>query len=146
MMAARDHLELGLWLPTFGAGVVTEPDRLVPDAARLAEDVGFTALWTIDHPLAGAEIHDVSWMEPLTALAAAASVTERIRLGTAALVAGIRHPIWLAKQLATLAWLAGDRVVLGAAAGWYDREYEALGSSIDRRGVRTDVPHPVRRN
>ena len=133
-----DALELGLWLPTFGAGSVSKPDRVIPAAARLAERSGFSALWVIDHPLAGAEIHDVSWMEPLMALATAAAVTERIRLGTAVLVPGIRHPIWLAKQLATLACLAGDRVVLGAASGWYDKEYEALGRSIKDRRQLTD--------
>ena len=136
-MATR-QLELGLWLPTFGAGVTAEPDRLLLDAAGLAERSGFAGLWTIDHPLAGAEIHDVSWLEPITALTAAAAVTESIQLGTAVLVAGIRHPIWLAKQLSSLALVAGDRVVLGAASGWYDKEYESLGSSIHERRVRTD--------
>lgn len=137
-MVTVKPLEIGLWLPTFGAGIVAGADRLILDAARLAERSGFAGLWTIDHPLAGAEIHDVSWLEPLTALSAAAAVTDRIQLGTAVIVAGIRHPIWLAKQLATLAVVAGDRVVLGAASGWYDKEYESLGASIRQRRVRTD--------
>lgn len=131
-------LEIDLWLPTFGAGVADGPDQLICDAARLAESLGFGGLWTIDHPLAGAEIHDVSWLEPLTALSAVAAVTDRIRLGTAILVAGIRHPIWLAKQLATLALVAGDRVTLGAASGWYGKEYESLGVSIQQRRALTD--------
>ena len=133
-----EPLEIDLWLPTFGTGAVNEPDRLICDAARLAESLGFGGLWTIDHPLAGAEIHDVSWLEPLTVLSAAAAVTDRIRLGTAILVAGIRHPIWLAKQIATLAVIAGDRVTLGAASGWYDKEYESLGASIRQRRALTD--------
>jgi alkanesulfonate monooxygenase SsuD/methylene tetrahydromethanopterin reductase-like flavin-dependent oxidoreductase (luciferase family) len=92
----------------------------------------------IDHPLAGAEIHATSWHDPLVTLAAAAGCTERVRLGTAVLVAGIRHPVALAKQLAGLACLAGDRVALGAASGWYAKEYEVFGWSIRERRGRTD--------
>jgi alkanesulfonate monooxygenase SsuD/methylene tetrahydromethanopterin reductase-like flavin-dependent oxidoreductase (luciferase family) len=92
----------------------------------------------IDHPLAGAEIHATSWHDPLITLAAAAGCTERVRLGTAVLVAGIRHPVALAKQVAGLACLAGDRVVLGAASGWYAKEYEVFGWRIGERRARTD--------
>ena len=92
----------------------------------------------IDHPLAGAEIHATSWHDPLITLAAAAGCTDRVRLGTAVLVAGIRHPVALAKQLAGLACLAGDRVVLGAASGWYAKEYAVFGASIRQRRARTD--------
>jgi alkanesulfonate monooxygenase SsuD/methylene tetrahydromethanopterin reductase-like flavin-dependent oxidoreductase (luciferase family) len=92
----------------------------------------------IDHPLAGAEIHATSWHDPLITLAAAAGCTERVRLGTAVLVAGIRHPVALAKQVAGLACLAGDRVVLGAASGWYAKEYQVFGWSIRDRRARTD--------
>jgi alkanesulfonate monooxygenase SsuD/methylene tetrahydromethanopterin reductase-like flavin-dependent oxidoreductase (luciferase family) len=88
--------------------------------------------------LPGAHIHATSWHEPLITLAAAAGCTERIRLGTAVLVAGIRHPIWLAKQFASLANLTGPRVALGAASGWYSREYEVFGYSIKERRGRTD--------
>jgi alkanesulfonate monooxygenase SsuD/methylene tetrahydromethanopterin reductase-like flavin-dependent oxidoreductase (luciferase family) len=88
--------------------------------------------------LAGAAIHATSWHDPLVTLAAAAGCTERVRLGTAVLVAGIRHPVALANQVAALACLAGNRVVLGAASGWHAAEYEVFGWSIRERRGRTD--------
>jgi alkanesulfonate monooxygenase SsuD/methylene tetrahydromethanopterin reductase-like flavin-dependent oxidoreductase (luciferase family) len=88
--------------------------------------------------LAGGEIHAMSWHDPLVSLAAAAGCTERVRLGTAVLVAGIRHPVALANQMAALACLAGERVVLGAASGWHAKEYEVFSWSIGERRGRTD--------
>ena len=131
-------MRFGLWLPSFGTGTCAGRDDVTVDAARLAEAGGFDSAWVIDHPLAGADIHATSWHDPLITLAAAAARTERLRLGTAVLVAGIRHPVALAKQVASLSCLAGDRVVLGAASGWYPPEYAAVGYSIDERRSRTD--------
>jgi alkanesulfonate monooxygenase SsuD/methylene tetrahydromethanopterin reductase-like flavin-dependent oxidoreductase (luciferase family) len=131
-------MRFGLWLPSFGTGTCTGRDDVTLAAVRLAEAGRFHSAWVIDHPLAGAEIHATSWHDPLVTLAAAAACSERLRLGTAVLVAGIRHPVALAKQLASLACIAGDRVVLGAASGWYAPEYAAFGYSIDERRSRTD--------
>jgi alkanesulfonate monooxygenase SsuD/methylene tetrahydromethanopterin reductase-like flavin-dependent oxidoreductase (luciferase family) len=131
-------MRFGLWLPSFGTGTCLGRDAATLDAVRIAEAGRFDSAWVIDHPLAGAEIHATSWHDPLITLAAAAACSERLRLGTAVLVAGIRHPVALAKQLASLACLAGDRVVLGAASGWYAAEYAAFGYSIAERRSRTD--------
>ncbi len=131
-------MDVGIYLPTFVDRTVAGSDRSLAANAARAERLGFSDLWVIDHPLPTERVHNSSWYEPLTALTSAAAATERIGLGTATLVAGIRHPFALAKQLASLAALAGPRVTLGASSGWFEGEYELFGYALKQRGGRTD--------
>ena len=128
-------MRVGLWLPTFAADTVTAADTRVVELARLAERCGLDGLWAIDHmlPTTG-EVHSGSWYDPIVSLTAAAAVTESLELGTASLVAGPRHPVALAKQVASLAALAGPRVTIGVSSGWAPEEYECFGYRLIERG------------
>lgn len=81
---------------------------------------------------------DGHWLEPLTALTWLAASTERVRLGTSILIAALRRPAVLAKQVATLDVLSGGRVDLGVGVGWQREEYEAAGLDFAGRGAQLD--------
>lgn len=114
-----------------------ERARIV-DFAREAESLGFGSLFATDHLLTARRLYSVSFLEPLTGLALAAGVTDRIMLGTSVVVVPIREPVLLAKQVATLHFISEGRFIFGAGIGWYPKEYEAVGISKAERGARTD--------
>jgi probable F420-dependent oxidoreductase len=129
----------GVFLPSYiweGDG----PDRArgIKEFARQVEDLGFDSLFVTDHLIAAKRFYSVSFLEPLQALAVAAGVTSRVRLGTSILIMPLRHPVMLAKELATLQFLSENRVILGAGVGWNEQEYAALGVKKSERGARTD--------
>ena len=73
---------------------------------------------------------------PLAAMATAAAVTDRLRVGTLVLSNDYRHPVLLAKELATIDHLSGGRLEVGIGAGWLRTEYERAGLPYDRAGTR----------
>lgn len=77
---------------------------------------------------------DGFWLDPLIYLTTVAATTTRIRLGTAILLAALRRPAVLAKQLATMDVMSGGRIDLGVGVGWQREEYEAAGLSFEDRG------------
>lgn len=93
------------------------------DRARRIEDAGLATLQVSDH-------FDRSPVSPLVALAAAAQVTSRVRLGTLVLNNDFRHPAVLAKEIASLQVLCAGRLEIGIGAGWTIADYEVSG--IDR--------------
>ena len=97
------------------------------------EQLGFESLWAWDHVLLGTDPH-FPIVDALTILTAVAARTTTIRLGTGVLVLPLRNPLLLAKQIATLDLLADGRFELGAASGWYKREFDAAGVPFNQRG------------
>lgn len=83
-------------------------------------------------------MYGVSWIDSMTMLAAAAGVTSRVGLGTAALVLPLRHPVVLAKEIASLHMLSAGRFRFGVAIGWDPAEFAAVGVPLRERGKRTD--------
>jgi alkanesulfonate monooxygenase SsuD/methylene tetrahydromethanopterin reductase-like flavin-dependent oxidoreductase (luciferase family) len=120
-------MDIGIGLPTTIPGV---EGKQLTDWAKKADEAGFSTLATIDR------IAYPNW-EPFIALAAAAAVTERIRLTTAIAILPYRGSAALvAKQAATIHSLSGGRFVLGAAVGGREDDYEAAGSNFHDRGKR----------
>jgi alkanesulfonate monooxygenase SsuD/methylene tetrahydromethanopterin reductase-like flavin-dependent oxidoreductase (luciferase family) len=120
-------MDVGIGLPTTIPGVTGEQ---VLEWARRAEAREFSSLGTIDRLVYGN-------YEPLIALAAAAAVTERIRLATTILIAPNRaNGALLAKQAATLDHLSGGRLVLGVAVGGREDDYAVSGVDFHTRGKR----------
>jgi probable F420-dependent oxidoreductase len=130
-------MRLGIHLPQFREPV---PGRVLAEAARAAEEAGADDLWVSDHLIlpVGSTRPPESFHDPLTVLTWAAAVTRRAGLGTSVLVAPYRHPVVLAKALASLDALSGGRVILGVGAGWMVQEFAAVGAPFRERGARTD--------
>ena len=129
----------GVFLPSYiWEGDGQERAQGIRDFARKVEELGFDSIFITDHLLAARRFYSVNWLEPITALAVAAGVTERVRLGTSIMILPLRNPVVLAKQLATLQFLSNNRFILGAGVGWYEPEFEAVGTHKRERGKRTD--------
>jgi probable F420-dependent oxidoreductase len=105
------------------------------ETARRAEAAGFATFLLRDHFIEEPFGHQLA---PLTALATVAAATERLRVGSLVLCNDYRHPVLLAKEVATLDLLSGGRFELGLGAGFSRPEYEAAGLSFDPPGVRVD--------
>lgn len=133
-------LRWGVLAPTFCIFGTRRPPLV--ESCRLAEDLGFDALWVGDHLLGPAPV-----LDSLCALSAAAAVTQRIELGVSVLQLGLRHLVWTAKQLATIALLAPGRLRLGVGVGGeFPEEFVAAGVPRASRGRRLDemlelLPH-----
>jgi probable F420-dependent oxidoreductase len=109
--------------------------------ARAAEAAGFESLWVADHvvlpdpPLPQRPMApDMRLLDPVVMLTFLAAHTTRIRLGTGVIVLPQRHPLVLAKQLATLDVLSNGRLMFGMGVGWCEPEFRALGAPFEQRG------------
>jgi probable F420-dependent oxidoreductase len=133
-------MKFGLTLPSYTwPGLDYQMTRRITrDMARRAEELGFDSLTVWDHLLSAPGLYGGSWLDPLMVLGCAAGVTDSIALGTHILVLPIRHPVLLAKELATLDYLAGGRFFLGVGPGWNEPEFTSMGISMRERGRRTD--------
>lgn len=108
--------------------------RQLVEAAELADELGFHAVWLAEHRL----WYDGYCPALLHAEALVAARTSRIRLGQAMLVGAQHDPAQLARNVATLQQLSGGRVELGLGLGHRDAEFDALGLRRDRRGRRME--------
>jgi len=133
------------------SGPLSRPE-LFGQLAREAEEFGFESIWTVEHvvvpqphmPYPGSKDgqmpggDEVAIPDPLIPLAYAAAITTKIKLATGIVILPQRHPLYLAKQLATLDLLSHGRMILGIGSGWMKEEFEAVGVDYHARGVRTD--------
>lgn len=123
-------MNVSIGLPNAVPGTTGEE---LTEWARRAEARGFASLGTIDR---------IAYpnLEPLTALAAAAAVTERIGLATTVLLGPLRvSPVALAKQVASIHKISGGRMTLGIGLGGRDDDYELAGVEMSTRGRDLDA-------
>ncbi len=123
----------GLAVENFTSAQKTPQIEELLGTARRAEQLGFKSLWAWDHLFLGSR-QPFPLLEALTTLAGLASHTTTIELGTGVLVLPIRDPALLAKTAATIQAISNGRLRLGVAAGWYEREFDATGTSFKGRG------------
>ncbi|HTJ64898.1 MAG TPA: TIGR03619 family F420-dependent LLM class oxidoreductase [Alphaproteobacteria bacterium] len=108
------------------------------DIVRRADEKGIDQVSITDHVVMGEHLEnypygpfrdnlEAPWYEPVTALAAYAGVTKKIRLSMGILIAPLRPAVLLAKQLATLDVMSNGRVDVGLGLGWQKEEYDAAG-------------------
>jgi probable F420-dependent oxidoreductase len=109
-----------------------DPQALIAYAVQ-AEELGFDSVWVWDHIFLGVD-PPFPVLDALTLLAAVAARTTTIKLGTGVLVLPLRNPVVLAKELSSLDLIAGGRLLLGMASGWYKREFDAVGVPFNERG------------
>src|SRR5499433_2158620 len=139
---------------TMKLGVLMFPTRHPIDVAvvaRQAEALGFDSLWLGEHPVMpvhstlpfpgspDGRIPDAySWfVDPFVALARASGVTTRLKLGTSITLVPERHPLLLAKEIATLDYFSGGRFLFGVGAGWNKEETEIMGGDFTHRWTQT---------
>ena len=126
-------LHLGVILPNYGPALGAEE---LAGVAVAAEDAGFDSAWVTDHLIVPAEHADVygTVAEALVSLGFLAARTKRLELGVSALVVPQRNPLVALKQLTTLDFLSGGRIVTVVTAGWMEREFANLGAAYEDRG------------
>lgn len=131
--AERMKPKIGLAVENF-TPVTKQPDMdAIVAYGRRAEELGFDSLWAWDHMFLGSR-RPFPFLESLTTLTVLATATERVELGTGILVLPLRGAAELAKIAATIDAVAGGRLSLGMAVGWYEREFDACGVPFKRRG------------
>jgi probable F420-dependent oxidoreductase len=108
------------------------------DFAQRAESLGFESLWVIEHLLTARGLYGTAWLSPLETAAFAAGCTTRIKIATGILIAALRNPVFLAKEIASLQFLSGGRFELGVGVGWDAQEFQVAGVPLKERGRRTD--------
>jgi probable F420-dependent oxidoreductase len=120
--------------------------------ATTAERTGVESIWAVEHvviPVGYQSTYpydpsgkipappQVPMPDPLIALAYAAAVTKTLRLATGILILPQRHPLYVAKEVASLDVLSGGRLILGIGVGWLEEEFQALGIPFAERAART---------
>ncbi|MBI2203276.1 MAG: TIGR03619 family F420-dependent LLM class oxidoreductase [Candidatus Rokubacteria bacterium] len=131
-------MKLGICLPHYGRPI--EVDRML-GVAQHAEEAGLDSIWVTDHVIVPRDV-DVIYREhmldPLAVLPWLTAVTSRIALGTSVVILPYRSPIPVAKLLASVDVLSGGRLIVGAAIGWMEGEFAALGVPFKERVSRSE--------
>jgi probable F420-dependent oxidoreductase len=127
-MASPHPFRFGLQASALAGGTGTTTGQGWRELARRAEDLGFAVLTVADH------LDDQ--LAAVPAIQAAADATTSLRVGALVLCNDYRHPVVLAKEVATLDVLTGGRMEVGVGAGWMTTDYRSAGIALDPPGAR----------
>ena len=127
-------MEIGYILQHYGSHATAET---IQANSLLAEDLGFNSLWVSDHILMpkGAYPQYTNYTEALTTLSFVAGLTRNIKLGISTLVLPARHPIEVAKMLASIQFLS-KRLMITFGLGWNEQEFTFLNQKFKNRVAR----------
>ena len=141
-----------------GGGAALRTKAAVRQVGQLAEELGYDALLTGDHITIPTQITSaypylkqaqekgynpytiftrMEWLDAFTVLAALIADTDTVRLGTSVTIIPYRHPLEMARVVATLDVLSGGRIIFGAGIGWMAEEFRLLGVPFEERAART---------
>jgi probable F420-dependent oxidoreductase len=143
-------VKFGLFFANVGPFAAPETFEVL---VRSAEDAGLESLWTVEHVVVpvgyesqypysqdgrmpGPESAPIP--DPILPLSYAAAISERIRLATGIVILPQRHPVYVAKEFATLDVLSHGRAILGVGIGWLEEEFKVLGIPFRERAARTE--------
>jgi probable F420-dependent oxidoreductase len=147
-MTDEERKRMKFWQST----AFNDPTEL-PEIARCAEECGFDGILLSEHLFVPGEYEPAylysengrpdfdtttPFPDPWVTIATMAAATTRLRFCTLVYILPLHHPLEVAKSLATLTTFSGDRVMLGAGAGWMREEFETLGVDFKSRGRRMD--------
>jgi F420-dependent oxidoreductase-like protein len=107
--------------------------------ALACEEHGFDGLFRSDHYLSFDDPRERGAFDAWSTLAALASITERVRLGTLVSPVGFRHPAMLSKAVVAVDHASDGRAELGMGAGWFEREHRAFGFPFPPASERHDI-------
>jgi probable F420-dependent oxidoreductase len=131
-------MKIGICVPHYGRPIEV---RRILEVVRRAEERGLDSVWVTDHVIVPRDMEIIyrdHMLDPLAVLPWLAGVTRRISLGTSVVILPYRSPIPVAKLLASVDVLSGGRLIFGAAIGWMEGEFAALGVPFRERASRTD--------
>jgi len=137
-------MKIGLALENFVPPGGNVDVQKLAKMAKLAEENGFESVWTWDHLLLGSKkVYPI--LEPITALSYVSAFTSKIKLGTI-YVLPLRPPLVAAKLISSLNYISRNRLMLTVVAGWYEKEFLAVGTDFARRGrILSDYLKLIRR-
>src|SRR5258708_27626279 len=135
-------MKIGLFAINYGT--CGDPGSAVR-VAQAAEAAGFESIWTGEHvvlpdpmlpsfPLAP----ETPMLDTTVALTWIAAHTKRVRIASGIIVLPLRNPLLLAKELASVDFVSGGRLIIGVGAGWLEPEFKALGVPMEGRGEKMD--------
>lgn len=134
-------------------GPYVDPSMAV-ELVQAGEAAGFDSAWTVEHTVVPADyasaypysddakmaggIDDFPLPDPLIWMAYVVGKTVNMKFATGILILPQHNPVIIAKQVASLDYLSGGRVMLGVGVGWLKEEFDALGVPFDSRGARME--------